>query len=145
MRRIPPALLLLLLLALPLVAAAQVYTWTDAQGTPHYSDSPPPPGVHYQIVKPMLGTAHPQPAAPPKPADTGTSDAVAPATATTRIDDTPDNRAKLCTTLTANVALLEGKQPVLVAGTDGKQHVLSDPQRQQELAKAQSQLKQYCG
>jgi hypothetical protein len=144
MRRVPPALLLLLLLALPLAAAAQVYTWTDAGGTPHYSDSPPPPGVHDQIVKPLLGARQPEPAAAATP-DPGSDDtANATPTATTRIDDTPDNRAKLCATLTSNVAVLEGKQPVLVAGTDGKPQVLSDSRRAQELAKAQAQLKQYC-
>ena len=34
--------LLLVLLITPLLAAAGVYKWTDAQGKVHYSDSPPP-------------------------------------------------------------------------------------------------------
>jgi hypothetical protein len=37
--------LLLVLLLLPLLAHSQVYRWTDAKGTVHYSNSPPPQGV----------------------------------------------------------------------------------------------------
>jgi hypothetical protein len=37
--------LMFLLLALPLVAHAQVYRWVDAKGTVHYSNSAPPQGV----------------------------------------------------------------------------------------------------
>lgn len=33
------------LLMLPLLCQAQVYRWTDARGTVHYSNSPPPQGV----------------------------------------------------------------------------------------------------
>ena len=34
-----------LLLLFPVLAHAQVYRWTDAKGTVHYSNSPPPQGV----------------------------------------------------------------------------------------------------
>lgn len=34
--------LVMCLVAAPAMAAQQVYTWTDAQGVKHYSDSPPP-------------------------------------------------------------------------------------------------------
>lgn len=39
-----PALLILILLAMPAMAAG-VYRWTDAQGNVHYSDQPPPAGA----------------------------------------------------------------------------------------------------
>src|ERR1700743_1421670 len=44
MRR--PSIALALLLVAPL-ATAQVYKWTDAQGTTHFSQSPPPVGTKY--------------------------------------------------------------------------------------------------
>ncbi|MGJ7914505.1 DUF4124 domain-containing protein [Massilia sp. LXY-6] len=49
-----PGLLYLLLacLAAHLPAAAQVYKWTDAQGTVHYGDSPPPQRAASQLKTP---------------------------------------------------------------------------------------------
>jgi len=41
--------LLLVLLITPLLAAAGVYKWTDAQGKVHYSDSPPPETKAQQV------------------------------------------------------------------------------------------------
>jgi glutaredoxin len=45
--------LLLLLASLP--AAAQVYKWTDAQGTVHYGDSPPPQRAASRLNAPSPG------------------------------------------------------------------------------------------
>ena len=47
-RRMLPGLLLACLCA-PLIAAAQMVKWTDAQGTVHYSDMPPPGQKSSQI------------------------------------------------------------------------------------------------
>ena len=44
-------LLLVLLAAGACASAAQVYSWTDANGTKHFSDSPPPPSVNAQKIK----------------------------------------------------------------------------------------------
>ncbi|MCE7893648.1 MAG: DUF4124 domain-containing protein, partial [Sorangiineae bacterium PRO1] len=41
---------IVLMLALP-AFAGQVYKWTDAKGTVHYSDAPPPQGAHYSRVR----------------------------------------------------------------------------------------------
>jgi glutaredoxin len=41
--------LLLIVLITPVLAAAGVYKWTDAQGKVHYSDSPPPETKTQQI------------------------------------------------------------------------------------------------
>src|SRR6185437_10307817 len=47
----PRLLLLVLLAAGASASAAQVYSWTDANGTKHFSDSPPPPTVNAQKIK----------------------------------------------------------------------------------------------
>ncbi|MGD9710351.1 MAG: DUF4124 domain-containing protein, partial [Halothiobacillaceae bacterium] len=39
-----------LLLVAPLLAAQQIYKWTDAKGTVHYSLSAPPEGSRLQQV-----------------------------------------------------------------------------------------------
>src|SRR5678815_5237572 len=46
-----PLLLLVLIAAGASASAAQVYSWTDANGTKHFSDSPPPPSVSAQKIK----------------------------------------------------------------------------------------------
>lgn len=50
-----PGLLCLLLASLS--ASAQVYKWTDAQGTVHYTDTPPPVRNASQIKTPAPGAA----------------------------------------------------------------------------------------
>ena len=52
-RRMLPGLLLLACLS----ASAQVYKWTDAQGTVHYTDTPPPARSASQIRTPAPGAA----------------------------------------------------------------------------------------
>jgi glutaredoxin len=47
----------LLLLLACFSASAQVYKWTDAQGTVHYTDTPPPARKTSQINTPAPGTA----------------------------------------------------------------------------------------
>jgi glutaredoxin len=42
-------LLLLLVLSTPVLAAAEIYKWTDEQGKIHYSDSPPPETKAQQV------------------------------------------------------------------------------------------------
>jgi glutaredoxin len=65
MRRVPPGLLLLAACASThLPASAQMYKWTDAQGTVHYTDTPPPAQKASQIKAPSAGASG-QPAALP--------------------------------------------------------------------------------
>jgi glutaredoxin len=53
-RRMLPGLVLLFV-CLP--AFAQVYKWTDAQGTVHYTDTPPPSRMASQVKTPSAGEA----------------------------------------------------------------------------------------
>lgn len=143
MRRITPPLLLILLLALPLAVAAQVYKWTDASGTVHFSDSPPPQGTKYTSVKiPRAATATAPAAGTPAPSAEGSTDK--PAEKPARIEDTPENRSKLCTDLKANIALLRGDQPLTIDDDKGQRTAMPDERRRQELATAEGQVKQYC-
>lgn|SRR5665647_93654 len=62
-------LLLLILMALPLMAHAQVYKWRDANGKTIYSDVPPPSNVKQELIignKPVAPAAAPsvQPVTP---------------------------------------------------------------------------------
>jgi len=129
-----------LLLAAPLVAA-QAYKWTDASGTVHYSDAPPPQGTKYNKVT-TTGTV--EPIAPPAAAsqhEEGVSES-RPAPAKS-VADTPENRTKLCSSLKSNMEMLKSNGP-LVMEENGQQKVVNADQRKQQQTTAQAQYQQYC-
>jgi hypothetical protein len=145
MRRLSIAVALLLVAPL---ACAQVYKWTDAHGTTHYSESPPPTGTKYSQVSVNSGSSAPAadntpPATSSNSSNTSQSTA-APAPPST-VADTPENRAKLCASLKTNIATLQGSGPVVMTGTGGQQQLLNADQRKQQLDASQSQYNQYCG
>jgi glutaredoxin len=57
MGHVLPGLLLASCFAFHLPAGAQVYKWTDAQGTVHYTDTPPPQQRASQLKPPSPGDA----------------------------------------------------------------------------------------
>jgi len=144
MRR--PSVALALLLVAPL-ACAQVYKWTDAHGTTHYSESPPPVGTKYSQVSVNTGTAAPANSESASAAASSTSSAQSSsdnAQPTSNMADTPENRQKLCNSLKANIGALQGSGPVVMSGNGGQQQLLNADQRKQQLDASQSQYSQYC-
>ncbi len=137
------SLIAVALLLLAPLATAQVYKWTDASGTVHYSEAPPVQGTNYKEVK-TTGTVAPL-SAPTR--NTGEGDgkssnepSLEPAKP---VADTPENRAKLCESLKSNLAALQGGGPVVMQ-QDGKPTALDADQRKQQASAAQSQYDQYC-
>jgi hypothetical protein len=137
MRR--PLTALALLLLAPLVYA-QAYKWTDANGTVHYSQTPPPAGTKYSQIT-LSGSAQaPAPPANTEPAAASTAPAANPSAP---VADTPENRARLCSQLKTNLDTLHGGGPVVMQqGT--QQVVMNADQRQQQLGTAEAQYQQYC-
>jgi len=127
-----------LLLVAPLVAA-QAYKWKDANGTVHYSDSPPPQGTKFNKIT-TSGTV--EPLAAPASTETADTDAKPPAPQQP-MSDTPENRAKLCATLKSNMDTLKGAGPVVME-ENGQQKVINADQRKQQQATTQAQYQQYC-
>jgi len=148
-----PRLLLLVLLAasLPAAAATQVYSWTDANGTKHFTDSPPPPSVNAQKIR-VRGSVTSQEEAPPAPpviADASKPpEGLPPATTAAvpkQMADTPQNRAKQCQTARANLEILKGNYPVSApAAANGSSQVLDDAGRKQAVDRANEQVAFYC-
>lgn len=141
-RRVTPATAAALLGALLVVAIpaadADTYRWIDKQGQVHYTDTPPPQGVPYDVIKapahraapppppstpPALQPAPPSP--PPKPAP-----AVPP-------DDTAA-RDSACVDALYQIALLNEKQPVYKPLAGGKRHYIDDPERPAEIERLQA-------
>lgn len=141
MRRLSIALALLLVAPL---ACAQVYKWTDAHGTTHYSESPPPTGTKYNQVSVNTGTSAPAGASTVATSNSSTTSTQnSSSAAQAPVEDTPENRAKLCNSLKTNIGTLQGSGPV-VMNNGGQQQVLNADQRKQQLDASQSQYSQYC-
>ena len=133
------SLIAVALLLLAPLATAQVYKWTDASGTVHYSQDEPPQGTKFSKVT-TTGTV--QPLAPP--VSNETSGSSEPASAPPKpVADTPENRSKMCESLKSNLAALQGSGPVVMQ-QDGKATALDTAQRKQQLDAAQGQYNQYC-
>ncbi|HWU76318.1 MAG TPA: DUF4124 domain-containing protein [Rhodanobacter sp.] len=132
-------LIAVVLLMLAPLATAQVYKWTDASGTVHYSEAPPAKGIRFSKVT-TTGTVEPL-TKPPAAAEAGDSSKTS--HETMPMADTPANRKSLCSSLEANLATLRGSGPVVMQ-KDGKTTALDDTQRKQQLDTTQSQYDQYC-
>lgn len=139
-------LIVLALLLLAPLAFAQVYKWTDANGTVHYSEAPPASGTNYKQVT-TTGTVEPRGAPPSDEASEAR-----PASEQNQMEeepaepmaDTPENRVKFCQTLSSNLDALRGKGPVVTQQADGELAAMNDDQRQQQIDAAQSQYEQFC-
>ncbi len=127
-------------------SAQQIYKWKDANGVVHFSQTPPSSSTHYTEMR-LAGQPD---VSAGTPARSNTERENAPETRPARPAsggtqaDTPSNRAELCKQLDSNIALLQSKQPVVTDGSDGKQQVMSDNAREQQLATARAQQVQYC-
>jgi hypothetical protein len=129
-------------------SAQQIYKWKDANGVMHYSQTPPSSSTHYTK---MQLTSQPEVASDTPASSNSETEGTPQNRAALRAaapggtqPDTPSNRAGLCKQLSANIALLQSKQPVVTDGSDGKQQVMSDNTREQQLANARAQQVQYC-
>ena len=142
MRRI---LLLAMALLLAPLASAQVYRWVDGNGTVHFSQTPPPAGVKYQIMhlSSDTGTVAGVAPAPAGGVAPGGNGAGAPAQPPP-MANTPANRTELCKQLQQNLTLLNSSEALNVAGPDGKPKALEGKAREVQKATTQAQIKQYC-
>lgn len=139
MRRLPLALVLLLLAP---AVAAQVYKWTDAHGTVHYSETPPPQGTPFKRIT-TAGTVQSATAAPAAGNTASGPGTPAQAASAASMPNTPENLAKFCKDEQANLDLLKGKEGVVLQQGD-KSVPLDETQRSQQIALAEKHYQQYC-
>lgn len=129
-------LLVLLVACLPAMAA-DMYSWTDANGVRHFSDSPPPASAKAQKIKFKGGVTSNEAAEPAEPAkDSGPSLAAAAGYST---DDIKRN----CEIARGNLSASEGRQVPVDA--DGFPVDLdAAKERQSQIDKANQQIKLFC-
>ncbi|MCD9005808.1 DUF4124 domain-containing protein [Luteimonas sp. XNQY3] len=125
MRRTFVTALALLIAAAPL-AASEVYSWKDARGVTHYSQTPPPAGTRFE-VRNVHGNA-------------ASSTPVTPA-ATTANAGSGNTQCELART---NVAALRGEGAVQQLGADGTPRELAGSERADQLALSEAAVRAYC-
>lgn len=136
------SLIAVALMLLTPLAVAQVYKWTDSQGTVHYSQTAPASGVDFKRIKTVESTA--APAQDPQAQTPAATTEAQPAPAASQpIADTPANRKTLCDSLQNNLKMLKGTGPVVMQQA-GKSTALDDTQRKQQIAADEAQYQQYC-
>lgn len=123
---------LLALLATASAHATQMYSWTDANGTRHFSDRPPPETVAAKKIdlpkRDAPAVAEPQ---------QGSEDGAA------AIASDPDaQRLAACTQARSNLATLRSDVPVRL--TEDDDDFLDDAQRQKQIEVAEKQVALYC-
>jgi len=132
-------LLALLTLTVP-VAAAEMYSWTDANGTKHFSDSPPPSTVKAQRVKVKGGLTSNEPVEDAAKADEDTSGGPALAAAA---GYSPEDIKRNCEVARQNLGVAEGTK--IATDAQGYPSDLDAVKtRQSQIEKANQQIKLFC-
>jgi len=136
--------LLLALLTLTLTvpaAAAEMYSWTDANGTKHFSDSPPPSSVKAQRVKVKGGLTSNEPVEDPAAkADAAKSGGPALAAAA---GYSQDDIKRNCDIARQNLGVAEGTK--IATDAQGYPTDLDAVKtRQSQIEKANQQIKLFC-
>jgi hypothetical protein len=134
------------------VCAQSVYTWKDAKGVTHYSDSPPPASAKQDNVRTVAVPPAPPAVSPvsrtvPAPATTvarGPVAAAAPDPATAK--SIADARAAACKQAQDNLAVLQTNAPVgMDQDGDGKNDsVLTADERTKQTANMQAAVTANC-
>lgn len=129
---------LTLLLAAPAIAG-EMYSWTDANGVKHFSDSPPPKTVKAQKLHVKGGVTTSAPAEDQK---TDTDNGAGPAMAAAA-GYAPADIKRNCEIAKQNLTALEGQKPAVDA--DGYPVDLDAAKAHQaQLEKANQQIKLFC-
>lgn len=134
------AFVALALLALAGTAAAEkFYKWKDAEGTWHYTTTPPPDGAQGAAldVDPNARASQPRMEAEPAPADAAATEAV-PADAVAK-------RRQACDKARAHLAtLIENPFIEMDRDGDGTPEMLSESQQAEEVKRTQSLVEGFC-
>ena len=133
-------LLLVLLAAVVPAAAADMYSWTDANGVKHFSDSPPPGGVtkaQKLKVKGGVTSTADETVAQTDPGAKGSGPALAAAAGYS-----PDDIKRNCDIANKNLATLEAQH--IPAAADGSADTAGEKSRSDQIEKANQQIKLFC-
>jgi hypothetical protein len=130
-------------------AGGAVYKWVDEQGNIQYRDTPPPAGANYQIIqRPPTGQA-PETAISEQRKKAEEADKVRqtphqPQPEAIGAEDLEARRAAVCKQAQTNLEILAKSPHPIRTEAEGKQSILTEEQRQEEMAKNQKYVQEYC-
>ena len=141
--------LLLPIYGIPAYAGGAVYKWVDEQGNVQYRDTPPPAGANFQIIqRPSTGQA-PETAISEQRKKAEEADKVRqtppqPQPAAVGAENLEARRAAVCKQAQDNLEILAKSPHPIRTDADGKQSILTEEQRQEEISKNQKYVQEYC-
>lgn len=136
-------LLLITVLAAGAAHAGDYYKWTDAQGTVHYSQTPPPEHAASTVHVSDGAADAPVPGMSHAPATVeGKAKAQSGQTALQKADT--QAMAANCASAQKNIANLQGRGMVVASGNPDKARALDPDAREQALADARKEAATYC-
>lgn len=139
-------LLFMLACCAPVYAGGAIYKWVDDQGNVHYLDTPPPQGGNYQIIqKPSAPGQNPVATGnllknKTEPTDKPRENQQQPKQAV----DVEAQRAQSCEQAKKNLEILAKSPHPIRTEADGREIVLNEEQRREEVQKNQSLVEKYC-
>jgi hypothetical protein len=142
----------LVILALPLLTAADIYRWVDDNGVVNYTQQKPR-HVDAELVSSKHGSAEAPPAARPKPETPAQPELdekqqrllqELQAAEATRRQEVAEARADNCLRARNLLERLTTKSRIKVRGDDGQVKVLPEEERQQRIAEAQQGIAVNC-
>jgi hypothetical protein len=127
-------------------AQENVYKWTDAEGTVHYT-ARPPEGVEYEIVDIAQQTRRSGSTPPAEESDSDSeSSASIPPEQPDMAAEGPDPEmvAERCEQARRNIENLTTRSNVLIAGEDGERRQITNEEREQMLQDARDFMDEWC-
>jgi hypothetical protein len=139
---------ILLLGALPGMAAAAVYKWVDENGQVQYTQTPPPGGVQATEIKPPPEPADPdsymkQEEALEKSLEERRAARESAAKEAAEEADFEKQKAQRCEAAKHRLAQAEYPRTNFIE-PDGTQRRATEEERQQQIQDAQAQVKEFC-
>jgi len=144
---------LVTLLALPLAASAQIYSWKDASGKTIYSDKPPlekkvktrEVAVGSKAGSEAAAAAKPGEGTTPAKSPDGTSDGATPGKNPEQQKAESDARQNLCDNARKRLIQLESSPGIIVTKNEkGEMVPLVDDARKTETDSARKDVEQWC-
>jgi len=135
---------LALVLASPVVFAAQIYKWVDSQGVTHF-DAQPPVGqstTEIDSVKPVAPPA-PVPAKPANGTQSGISQHSIDQKVQSQVQEQEAKMAEFCDTARNNLAQLQSN-PRVRQEIGGELRRLTEEERQGKITLTQKQIAENC-
>jgi hypothetical protein len=145
------AIILLILACLWTVASAQVYTWRDASGKVHYSDTPPP-GVDAKKMRaggqsdsaPASGAAGRSLAEQEAEFRKRQADAEKARSKAEQDRTTAEDNKRNCEDARSQLNALESGQRMSRVDASGERVPLDDEMREQEIERARKSVQSWC-